>query len=107
MKSGPNSSDRNKIYKMLASGAEPEGISAVLGIKVEAIRMYTPEGKKQALEDRAKAGVAAKQKKKDQAVADAKAEAAAEIAAEEEKEMIEQVKKDERAKIKAKKGKAA
>jgi len=105
MKSGPNISDVKEIAKI--AGAEPEGISQVLGIQLKSIMMYTEDGKKKAIEDRELAAVAGRKRKKDLAIAQAKAEAQAEVDAEEEKVMLEEVKKSEKDKIKNKKHKAA
>jgi len=107
MKSGPNISDVKEINKMLAAGAEPEGISQILGIQLKSILMYTEDGKKKAIEARELAAVAGRKRAKDLAIAQAKAEAQAEVDAEEEKAMLEEVKKSEKDKIKHKKSKAA
>jgi len=100
MKSGPNSSEENKIATMLASGAEPAGISAVLGINLKSIEMYTDKGRKQAADDRELLAVEAVRVAKDQAIARVKAQAAAEVAAEEEEAMLAKVKADEIARLK-------
>jgi len=102
MKSGPNSSEEIKIAKMLADGAEPAGISAILGIVLKSIMMYTDKGRKQAADDRELLAVEAVRVAKDQAIAMVKAAAAAEVAAEEEAAMLEKVKADEIARLKGK-----
>lgn len=101
MKSGPNSSDRKKIMRMIAEGKEPAAISTVLQIKLPSILMYTTDGKKAVEISRKKIAADAKKKAKAEAVETAKAEGKAEAETEEEKDMLAQVKAEAKQKAKA------